>query len=77
MEVFDARAGGEQLKLDVVDVGIPYTGGTQGADGYILTITGEAAKAYGVFRPLGNAGDGDGLDGLEGGCITPTWKTGE
>ena len=67
MEVFDARAGGEQLKLDVVDVGIPYTGRTQGADGYILTIAGEAAKAHGVFRPLGDAGDGDGLDGLEGG----------
>ena len=32
-----------------------------------MTIAGEAAKAHGVFRPLGNAGDGDGLDGLEGG----------
>ena len=71
MEVFDTRAGRKCLKLDVVDVCIPCTGGTHGANGYILAIASEAAKTYSVFSPLGDAGDGDGLYRLEG-CVGGT-----
>ena len=65
--VAHAGAGGDVVKRDVVDIGIPRRGGTVGLDGYILAVAGVGAERELVLGPYNAAVEGEGVETHKGG----------